>query len=320
MWYLDDGTIAGSPAQLLLDFATVKEESKKIGLEVNVTKSEIYCQNGINISELDTGLKILHDSEVFLLGGALTENSIDSLMIKKHNLLKLFQERLSLLPHHQALFLLKTSFGFPRFTHALRSTPCWHSRTLLQMDETLKQILEEILNVSLDHPKWLQASLPVNKGGLGIRRFEQLSLPAFIASAVGTERLVKVCLSSASEHLTEDRHLAEASGMWLQLTNKETPPQSFKQKEWDGPVCDVVVQSLLNCADDSEKARLSAAAAKHGSEWLHAMPITTCGLALSNDELRISVCLRLGLQFFRRHQCKCGEAVDEMGQHCFTCK
>ena len=50
------------------------------------------------------------------------------------------------------------------------------------------------------------------------------------------------------------------------------------------------------------------------------MPITTSGLALSKDELRISVCLRLGLPLFRSHQCTCGETVDELGQHFFTCK
>ena len=78
--------------------------------------------------------------------------------------------------------------------------------------------------------------------------------------------------------------------------------------------------SLINCADDTEKARFAAATARHSSEWLHAMPITTCGLALSNDELRISVCLRLGLQLFRSYQCMNGEIVDELGQHCFICK
>ena len=69
-----------------------------------------------------------------------------------------------------------------------------------------------------------------------------------------------------------------------------------------------------------KKARLLAATAKHSSEWLNAMPITTYGLALSNEELRISVCLRHGLPLFRSHQCTCGETVDELGQHCFTCK
>ena len=48
----------------------------------------------------------------------------------------------------------------------------------------------------------------VNKGSLGICRFE---LPAFITSAVGSERLVKVCLASVEKHLAEDTNLAEAT-------------------------------------------------------------------------------------------------------------
>ena len=235
-------------------------------------------------------------------------------------MLKHFQERLRILPHHQALFLLKTCFGFPKFTHALRSTPCWHSPSLAQMDATLKDILEEILNVNLDSSKWLQATLPVNRGGLGVRRFEQLSIPAFIASAAGTERLVKACLSPDGDNLAPDMYVTEASNIWLQITRKDSVPESYKQKDWDEPICDSVVNSVMNSMSEFEKALLSATSSKHSSEWLRAMPISTCGLALSNDELRISVCLRLGLPLFRSHQCICGETVDALGQHCFSCK
>jgi len=34
--------------------------------------------------------------------------------------------------------------------------------------------------------QWLQASLPVKDGGLGVRRVSSLALPAFLASAAST--------------------------------------------------------------------------------------------------------------------------------------
>ena len=59
VWYLDDGTIGGTLTHVLSDFATIKEESQKIGLEVNVAKSEMFCQNIVDIQKLDEGLKVL---------------------------------------------------------------------------------------------------------------------------------------------------------------------------------------------------------------------------------------------------------------------
>ena len=59
VWYLDDDTIRGTLTQVLSDFPTIKEESQKIGLEVNKVKSEMFCQNVVEIQELDEGLKVL---------------------------------------------------------------------------------------------------------------------------------------------------------------------------------------------------------------------------------------------------------------------
>ena len=50
------------------------------------------------------------------------------------------------------------------------------------------------------------------------------------------------------------------------------------------------------------------------------MPVSKNGLALTNEELRISVCLRLGLPIFASHDCVCGERVDVHGYHNFACK
>ena len=36
--------------------------------------------------------------------------------------------------------------------------------------------------------------------------------------------------------------------------------------------------------------------------------------------MRISVCFRLGIKIYEKHPCKCGEAVDELGHHPFSCK
>ena len=42
IWYLDDGTLGGDPETVLNDFKLLIEECKKIGLEVNPTKCELF--------------------------------------------------------------------------------------------------------------------------------------------------------------------------------------------------------------------------------------------------------------------------------------
>jgi hypothetical protein len=45
-------------------------------------------------------------------------------------------------------------------------------------DDCIHDTLEVILNVELSDHSWLQASLPVSVGGLGVRTASQIVLPA----------------------------------------------------------------------------------------------------------------------------------------------
>ena len=50
-------------------------------------------------------------------------------------------------------------------------------------DAVLRSLLEVICNVKLDDSCWLQASLPINSGGLRIRSAVMLAPSAYLASA-----------------------------------------------------------------------------------------------------------------------------------------
>jgi len=49
--------------------------------------------------------------------------------------------------------------------------------------------VERITNSYLTDTQWLQASLPIKDGGLGVKSVSSLALPAFLASAAGTALL-----------------------------------------------------------------------------------------------------------------------------------
>ena len=63
-----------------------------------------------------------------------------------------------------------------------------------------------------------------------------------------------------------------------------------------------------------------SASSPHSGDWLYAMPITSCGLRLDDEAVRVAVGLRLGSSLCVPHQCQCGSLVIAHGLHSFVCK
>ena len=125
--------------------------------------------------------------QVEILGspvGSMT--SVDVVIKEKIRLLELLGERLRLLQAQDALLLLRHSLAILKVLHVLRSSPCFASTLLSDFDDLLRDILSDVINVRLElGPAWLQASLPVRAGGIGIRSAAQLAPSAYLASAAG---------------------------------------------------------------------------------------------------------------------------------------
>ena len=59
-----------------------------------------------------------------------------------------------------------------------------------------------------------------------------------------------------------------------------------------------------------------ASSSKHSDDWLYATPISSCGLRLDDEAIRIAIGLRLGVDCnCEPHSCVCGELVDVRGSH-----
>jgi hypothetical protein len=60
--------------------------------------------------------------------------------------------------------------------------------------------------------------------------------------------------------------------------------------------------------------------APHSGDWLHALPISSCGLRLDDEAVRVAVGLRLGAKLCEPHKCPCGTEVDPEGTHGLACR
>jgi hypothetical protein len=315
VWYLDDGTIGDTQEVVMSDFEYITEESKRIGLEINISKCETV--GNIDRNSLQHEIKILPNNEVFLLGASLNKDSTDSLLTRKLTEISKLIERLKILPRHCAMFILRNSFTIPRFNYILRTTPCFDSIILKDIDIMFKVAIEETLNIHLTESSHIQASLPVYQGGLGIRNTEDLSLPAYLSSTTATTEL-------STKIISDYRHSAEydlAMLKWNDLTGNQIPNLPQIQKSWDNIICKNKFVNLLSIDTNViTQARLQSNALKHAGVWLNALPSAKIGNLLSDEEMRISACFRLGIQIYEEHICKCGAVVDKFGAHSFSCK
>ena len=237
--------------------------------------------------------------------------------------LSLMAKRLEEVDAHDGLFLLSHCLAIPRMTYILRSAPCFRKLDILaQYNDIIRSSLESILNAPLDDEAWSQGSLPVSWSGVGIRKATEVSVPAFLASAFGAEAGMKNLLPSAIfEQIYEEATEAELS--WrTELNNNDLQPQNKTvQACWDAPLIESRFKTLLINKDTPvEKARLLALASHQASTWLTAIPISSLGLKLDNNTLRVAICLRLGTKICEPHTCICGQLVDPLGRHGLSCR
>jgi len=191
----------------------------------------------------------------------------------------------------------------------------------MKFDDLLRQCVCNIANADLTDIQWIQASLPVRNGGLGIRRVASLAPSAFLASAAATHDLQDEILSRC--HAIDDSAVSQILLMWTTEHGASRPANedAKKQRIWDKASVDADVAKLKSgLIDRRHQARLLAISAPHSGDWLHAMPISSCGLRLDNEAVRVAVGLRLGSKLCEEHQCPCGAPVDREGVHGLACR
>ena len=327
VFYLDDGTIGGQVGDIIHDLQLVEEEASHIGLRLNRAKTELVCDDACTrnaVLSVASELQVTNTGQATLLGTPIGSlGLIDDTITSKINKLTIMEERLLHLPRQDALLILRNSLAIPKLLYILRTAPCFLSAQLEAFDGALKRILSQVLNVDLSQDStWLQASLPLRAGGLGVRRATQLAPSAYLASAAGCSTLVQQLIPPSVA--LPDPNIESAISHWS-LGHSEpppSPPDSFQQRVWDAPHVVATYNSLLEQAQDHQtKARLMAVSCSETGAWLSALPVASLGLRMSDDVVRIAAGLRLGVPLCRSHPCiSCGADVNVHGTHGLSCR
>jgi len=79
-------------------------------------------------------------------------------------------DRLKLICAQDALMLIRASFSAPRVQHLMRCSLSFFNPALANFDKLLRSAISHLTNCDMTNEQWLQASLPVKMGGLGVRQ------------------------------------------------------------------------------------------------------------------------------------------------------
>ena len=101
---------------------------------------------------------------------------------------------------------------------------------LASFDDTLRRGLSPVLNVELSDKQWSQVNLPVQMGGLGVRRACMLASSASLASAAATLPLQNAILSESIK-VAEDPAVSLATTTWTSVILSSIPVEAMTHSE-----------------------------------------------------------------------------------------
>ena len=182
--------------------------------------------------------------------------------------------------------------------------------------------LTRVVNADVTGDAWTQATLPARMGGLGIHSVSDLARPCFLASMSASASLIgRICPSLEDIENTNSWVLARDE--FLRMATVTTPPvgeAASSQKAWSDLAAESTKERLIASANQVHRARLLAACSPHTAAWSQVVPVSSLGLLLDSETIRVAVCLRLGTPVSEPHRCRCGKDFDSLGHHGLSCK
>ena len=215
---------------------------------------------------------------------------------------------------HQAFVLLKSAFAIPKLQYVLRASPAYLCREeLCIFDRALFGSLGRVANVSLEGDVCKQAGLPVNFGGLGCRRAEDIALPSFLASVNSVGELVERNLSRIN--IAGNNELAEAVESWRGASGgAPLPDDPSRQSARDLPIVKKIRKIYcvrrIRCLEPDCWPR-------HRGAWLNTLPVSSLGTLLDSERFRAAIALREGADVCIPYSCG---RMDSRGLHGLSCK
>ena len=186
--YADDVYLLGTPSEVQEAYQALSTVSPNIGLSINPTKCQVLAldtQTMQMATQMCQTLSLPSPADAInILGSAVGTQAGELRIIQQIDETELF-ERISQVYDLQCRLLLIRQCIVSKFQHYGRTLPPDVSSNLLQsLDMKTRMAMADILGEEeLSDQTWLETTLPISHGGLGIRELHTQAQTDYYASA-----------------------------------------------------------------------------------------------------------------------------------------
>ena len=327
-WFLDDGTLCGTPDDLATALTIIESEGPSRGLFLNKAKCLVFAPSNSSASH-PLLRNIPTTSDGFTLLGspigpsAFCESSVKIRIRKVEEALTRLRD---LQDSQMEMALLRSCLALPKLAHVLRTCPpALIMNALNSFDCIMRDTLSDLAGGPLPDWAWLKASLPSSLGGLDIRHAALHAPAAYIGSFCQSQPLISGILGHAAKyplHFSEalsSLHQAAGRPDWALLQDIDVPLiQHCLSRAIDQASFDAL---LASAPDTRSRALALSSAIHHAGNWLNVIPSPSLGLHLQDREFRFCLQYWLGLQMFEDYGiCPvCQSGADRFGDHQVGC-
>ena len=351
VWYLDDGTIMGSPEEVARGYQLVAQKCAKWGLSVNAGKCEVIAlarqeldalrRAGLPMGVADDGretqdaqpgtcFRRIPGGDFELLGAPIGSKAHceEWMRLKVQEFFPLLRALKAMQDSQVAASLLRQCGAFSRVVFYMRCTGHTGAREYLEtFDRKVEEALCGILGSDeseLPPEARVQAGLAVRRGGLGIRWAVDHSEAAVLAAMSGTHDL---CRKLDKDFQWDASGWADTAAAFnkrvaadQQIATDERPEQGVRQRVLSQAVEQRQHDELVERADDIGTARLLSLLLPYTGAFLTATP--SWDARVPRKDFQAVVRFRLGVQVYDEGSTcdACLEKQDPWGLHVTGCE
>ena len=331
-WFLDDGTVAGTPEAIAKFIELLTEKGPSIGLLLNLQKSTlIWPSNSQSGKHLLPPTIPIASEGIKCLGIPIgTLEHVEETLRRRMDKHIAYLDQLRDLQDPQVGVELLTMCGsFCRFSYEIRAIhPSITQAFCKEFDNKVMNTFEQLNGLPpLSADVRTQISLPIKNSGFGLRSTEIHSMAAYTASHNTTTACIKdwnILQDEEDMELLPKRSVSNEE--WTERTGIEASDSLLnrcKQSELSEIIDDHTTEKLRNSVSVPNRARLFACCGSSPGAAIHVPLAPVRGFRLEPHEYQIFVKYRLGLQnlCLQDDICTlCKSPMDSAGYHMVNCK
>ena len=331
-WFLDDGTIAGTPTAVAAAIELLSNRGPTIGLKLNFRKCSLFWPSGSNhnSSLLPEDIPITNEGFKCLGIPIGTQEYIAGTLRSRMNNNIAYLDRLRDLENPQVgTELLTMCGGFCRFNYETRALhPSITQEFCQEFDDHVMETFQRLNGLpELATQARTQTTLPIKSGGFGLRSTFIHSMAAFTASHNTTTLCIKdwkILQDNRDIESLPARGITEEE--WFNRTGipaTDNILDNQNQSEISEIIDNHATSQLLAKADTPDRARLLACQGSSPGAVIHVPLAPARGFHLAPHEYQIFAKYRLGLPnlCLEDETCSlCKKPMDAEGYHMVNCK